>query len=53
MEKCFECQEEYEAMPNGLCEDCQSDFDSLDLEDRLFRAMSYGIGGLKINRKQT
>lgn len=34
---CKKCRERYdlESMPHGLCEDCQAEFDALDLEDRL------------------
>ncbi len=40
---CKECKEHYEKeeMHFGLCEDCYSDFQSMDLEDRLEKAIAY------------
>jgi uncharacterized Zn ribbon protein len=43
MEKCRECQEEYEReeMKHNLCEDCFADFQSHDLEYQIEKAMHY------------
>lgn len=42
--KCKKCQEDYPAedMPFGRCADCQDDFDSMDLEDRLEDCLNVG-----------
>lgn len=41
MDTCLDCGEDYPMgeMPHGLCPDCQDDFDHLDAEDALERAL--------------
>lgn len=41
MDTCLDCGEDYPMgeLTHGLCADCHADFDSLDAEDQLEKAM--------------